>query len=87
MTAYNITGLLVSHTVVETHDTKHAYKVNFTAAAFICRTFLRLMTGEVQTDVMELLRRELIPIRDNRQYPRLKTAHFRRPRYFIYRAA
>lgn len=85
--AYNITELLVNHTVVETQDTKHTYKVNFTAATFICRTFLRLTTEEVRADVMELLRRELIPVRDNRQYPRLKTAHFRRPRYFIYRAA
>lgn len=85
--AYNITELLVSHTVIETHDTKHIYKVNFTAAVFICRIFLRLTTEEMQTDVMELLRRELIPIRDDRQYPRLKTAHFRRPRYMTYRAA
>ena len=34
-----------------------------------------------------LLQKELIPIRNDRQYPRLKTAHFRKPRYFIYRAA
>lgn len=87
MIAYNITELLICHTVVETHDTKHTYKVNFTAAAFICRAFLRLATEKARTDVMELLRRELIPVRDDRQYPRLKTAHFRRPRYFIYRAA
>lgn len=85
--AYNITELLVSHTVVEKHGTKHTYKVNFAAAAFICRTFLRLTTKIVQTDVMELLRRKLIPVRDNRQYPRLNTAHFRRPGYFLYRAA
>lgn len=38
-------------------------------------------------DVMALLSRELIPIRENRQYNRLQTAHFRKPRYFIYRAA
>ena len=35
----------------------------------------------------ELLTKELIPIRNDRQYPRLQTAHFRKPRYFIYRAA
>lgn len=38
-------------------------------------------------DVMALLCRELIPLRNERQYPRLKTAHFHKPRYFIYRAA
>ncbi len=85
--AYNITETLVNCTVLETHDTKHEYKVNFTMAAHICRVFLRLATEKDQYDVMSLLQRELIPIRSDRQYPRLQTAHFRRPRYFIYRAA
>jgi len=53
----------------------------------ICRVFLRLTTEEDSIDVMSLLQRELIPIRNDRQYPRLQTAHFRKPRYFIYRAA
>ena len=72
---------------LEKRETKHAYKVNFTVAAHISRIFLRLTTKEDSIDVMEILKSELIPIRDERQYPRLKTAHFRKPRYFIYRAA
>lgn len=40
-----------------------------------------------QYDVTLLLQKELILIRNERQYPRLQTAHFRKPRYFIYRAA
>ena len=78
---------MVNCTVLETHNTKHAYKVNFTIAAHICRVFLRLTTEKDKYDVMSLLQRELIPIRNDRQYPRLQTAHFRKPRYFIYRAA
>lgn len=85
--AYNITESLINHTVVEHGDTKHKYKVDFSAASHICRAFLRPSTEKGRIDVMSLLKRELIPIRDGRQYPRLKTAHFRRPRYFIYRAA
>ena len=85
--AYNITEVLINHTVVEHGNTKHEYKVNFSAAAHICRVFLRPSTQKNPIDVMSLLKRELIPIRDGREYPRLKTAHFRRPRYFIYRAA
>lgn len=85
--AYNITEMLINHTVLEKHDTKHEYKVNFTIAAHICRVFLRLTTEKDQYDVMSLLQKELIPIRNGRQYPRLQTAHFRKPRYFIYRAA
>lgn len=85
--AYNITETLINCTVVEKQDTKHEYKVNFTIAAHICRVFLRLTTEKDHYDVMSLLQRELIPIRNERRYPRLQTAHFRKPRYFIYRAA
>ena len=85
--AYNITETMINHIVLEAHGTKHEYKVNFTRAAHICRVFLRLTTEKDQYDVMSLLKKELIPIRNERQYPRLQTAHFRRPRYFIYRAA
>jgi hypothetical protein len=85
--AYNITETLINHTVVKHGDTKHEYKVNFSVAAHICRVFLRLTTEKDSIDVMNLLCKELIPIRNERQYPRLQTAHFRRPRYFLYRAA
>lgn len=78
---------MINHTVLEKRNAKHAYKVNFTMAAHICRVFLRLATEKDQYDVMSLLQKELMPIRNQRQYPRLQTAHFRRPRYFIYRAA
>lgn len=85
--AYNITETMINHTVLEKRDTKYAYTVNFAMAAHICRVFLRLATKKDQYDVMSLLQKELIPIRTERQYSRLQTAHFRRPRYFIYRAA
>lgn len=84
---YNITETLINHAVVEQKETKHEYKVNFSVAAHICRVFLRLATEKDSIDVMSLLQKELIPIRNERQYPRLKTAHFRKPRYFLYRAA
>ncbi len=87
LVAYNITEMLVNCTVIEKKETKHGYKVNFTMAAHICRVFLRLTTEKDHYNVMLLLQKELVPIRDERQYPRLKTAHFRKPRYFIYRAA
>lgn len=85
--AYNITETLISHVVVKHGSTKHEYQVNFSVAAHICRVFLRLDTGRPPIDVMSLLKKELIPIRNDRKYPRLQTAHFRKPRYFIYRAA
>ena len=85
--AYNITETLINLAVIEKRNTKHEYKVNFSRAAHICRVFLRPNTEKDSIDVMSLLTKELIPIRNDRQFPRLQTAHFRRPRYFIYRAA
>ena len=85
--AYNITETLINYTVVKQNDTKHEYKVNFSVAAHICRVFLRPTTEKDSIDVMKLLSKELIPIRNDRKYSRKQTAHFRRPRYFIYRAA
>lgn len=84
---YNITEALVQSTVPKTGDTKHEYKVSFTGAVHICRVFLRLHAEEDRIDIATLFRRELIPIRGDREYPRLQTAHFRKPKYFVYRAA
>jgi hypothetical protein len=90
--AYNITETLVNHTVISqkknsNRNRKHKYKVNFSVAARICRTFLRPTTKKGSIDVMSLLQRELLPVRNERKYPRLQTAHFRKPKYFLYRAA
>lgn len=86
--AYNLTETVANHTAVETRkNTKHSYKVNFTEAAHICRVFFRLNSRKNPADVMPLLSRKLIPIRNGRSFPRLQTAHFRRPKYFLYRAA
>lgn len=83
----NTTETLVSHTVIEKKQTKHDYKINFSSAVHICRFFLCPAAEERPIHVTALLQKELIPIRNERQYPRLKTAHFRKPRYFIYRTA
>lgn len=85
--AYNITETLMNLVVIEKGNTKHTYKVNFSRASHICRIFLRHYPEKDSIDVMFLLQKELIPVRNERQYPRLQTAHFRKPRYFIYRAS
>jgi hypothetical protein len=84
---YNITETFINHTVLSGKETKHEYKVNFSVATHVCRAFLRPTTKKGSIEVMLLLQKELIPVRNERQYKRLKTAHFRRPRYFLYRAA
>lgn len=87
LTAYNITETIISHTALPEKERKHTYKINFSVAAHICRMFLRLSSEKHKIDVAALLQKELIPVRNGRKYPRLQTAHFRKPRYFIYRAA
>lgn len=85
--AYNITETLINLAIIKKRNTKYPYKVNFSRATHICRIFLQQHLKKDSIDVMFLLQKELIPIRNERQYPRLQTAHFRRPRYFIYRAS
>jgi IS4 transposase len=80
--AYNITESVINHTLIEKKETKYEYRVNFSVAAHVCRIFIRLTTDEKSIDVTSLLEKELIPVRNGRQFPRLQTAHFRKPRYF-----
>jgi len=87
LTAHNITEAMVQSLVLEKHDARHDYQVNFSMAAHICGVFLRLTAEEDTVNTAALLQKELIPLRPNRGYPRLKAAHFRRPKYFVYRAA
>lgn len=87
MIAYNATETIINHTIIAEKERKYAYQVNFTIAAHICKHYLRLITEIGGINVMELLKRELIPVRIERQYKRLQTAHFRKPRHFLYRAA
>jgi hypothetical protein len=85
--AYNFTETTTNHVVVSKHDTKHAYQVDFSAAAHICRVFIRLGSDKSGSEVASLIQRHTQPVRPGRQYERLKTAHFRKPRHFTYRAA
>ncbi len=56
----------------------------------IIQLFLRFSTFNLYylySNTRLLLKKELLPVRNERQYPRLQMAHFRKPRYFLYRAA
>ena len=59
---YNIMETVINYIVLETNDTKHAYKVNFTIAAHICicRVFFCLNMEKDKYDVMSLLPKKLI---------------------------
>ena len=75
---YNIMETVINYIVLETNDTKHAYKVNFTIAAHICicRVFFCLNMEKDKYDVMSLLPKKLIPVWNDLQYSRLHATHF-----------
>ena len=90
--AYNLTETMIRLSIQSAEKkkkkkTKHDYQINFSTAAHICRVFLHPHVEKDKMNVMVLIQKELLPIRADRQVKRLQTAHFRKPRYFIYRAS
>lgn len=84
--SYNFTSTVMDCIEIPTKNTnKHAYKVSASAAVLACRRFILTLIAGAAFDLLALLKRELVPIRLDRSFPRLSTAHFRRPAYFLYR--
>lgn len=84
---YNFTQEIIASVTVNKKEKKHSYKVNFTVASHVCRVSFRADQNTNFLNIVKILEREIIPIRDGRKYERLKTAHFRKPRYTLYRAS
>lgn len=87
LVAYNLTEIIIANTIIERNETKYDYEINFSVAAHICRIFIRSKSEKSNIDVTSLLQKYLFPIRNDREFSRLQSAHFRRPRYFQYRSA
>lgn len=84
--SFNFTSAVMDCIELPAKNTnKHAYKVSASAAVLACRRFILTLIAGAAFDLLALLKRELIPIRLDRSFPRLSTAHFRRPAYFLYR--
>ena len=84
---YNFTQAVINCAAVEKkEENKYSYQINFSVAVRVCRKFFRSSLAGVPISVIPLLLRELVPVRNDRPpFPRLKTAHFRRPAFFAYR--
>lgn len=85
--AYNFTETITNNVIVLQNSTKYAHQVDFSVTAHICRVFMRPTPNKSSSEVMVLIQKHTQPIRPDRMCERLKTAHFRKPRYFTYRAA
>ena len=83
---YNFTQAVINCAAVEKKpENKRSYQINFSSAVLVCRKFFRSSLAGSPIQVIPLLLRELVPIREGRSFSRLKTAHFRRPAYLTYR--
>ena len=83
--AYNFTIAVINCVVIPVSSRKFSYKISVAAAVFACKEFIRDALTLHTFNIAALLAREIIPIRPDRRFSRLKTAHFRKPAYFIYR--
>ena len=83
LTMYNFTELIASHVVIQSKaGRKHTYKVNFSAAAYICRQYFRCLFPQI--DPQSLILKFISPVRPNRSYPRKIKS--KAPLSFTYRA-
>ena len=83
--SYNFTSAVIDCVEIPVRKTKYTYKISVSTAVLACRKFVLSLIAGIAWDIIGVLSRELVPIRNNRSFPRLSTAHFRRPAYFLYR--
>lgn len=82
---YNFCEIITTHVIIQKKERKHAYQLNFTLAITICKYFLRYKGDKEPPDVEALIQKELLPVRNNRKYPR--KMHNKAPVSFLYRVA
>lgn len=73
---YNFCEMITTNVViVQNQKNKHTYQINYTYAIFVCRKLLALKKQESSYDAEMLIKRELLPIRADRAYPRNIRSH------------
>ena len=82
---YNVCETIMLHVVIEKKKTKHLYQINHTIAINECRHFLRCPDDIDPPDVEGMIRKNLLPVRPDRHYPR-KVKH-QSVTSFLYRVA
>lgn len=85
LTMYNFCELITLHVVVQQHDRKHAYQVNFIMAIAICMQYFKCKSHIPPPNVEALIQKNILPIRPGRKDPR-KVKH-QSSVSFLYRIA
>lgn len=81
---YNFCQLITSNVALRKKDCKYKYQINFSAAVSVCRFFFRHFNNSSPPDIQSLLSRFILPIRNDRSFPR-RSASFSSG--FFYRIA
>jgi len=77
MVIYNFCEIITLHVVIQQKPRKHGYQVNFSMAMHICRQFYKTLDHVHPPNVEALIQKFLLPIRENRKYPRkIKTRSY-----------
>lgn len=69
LTLFNCVSAIISHITIKRNGRKYRYKINFTAGASRCITYL-FMEEEPEGDLEEILRRQQVAIKPNRRFER-----------------
>lgn len=68
---YNFCEMITTNVVIEQNKrNKHTYQINYSYTIFVCRKLLTTQKQKFSNDVEILIKRELLPIRTDRAYPR-----------------
>ena len=68
---YNFVEMITSHIIISKFDTKHAYKVNFSVALHVCKSFLRRLDNISSPVVEAIIRKNILPIRTGKSAKRV----------------
>ena len=68
--------MITTNVVIEQNKrNKHTYQINYSYTIFVCRKLLTTQKQKFSNDVEILIKRELLPIRTDRAYPRKVCTH------------
>ena len=72
---YNFCEMITTRIIIQEKRSRYAYQLNYTYAIFVCRKLLTIKKEKFSYDVEKLIKRELLPIRADRVYPRKMSTH------------
>ena len=67
---YNFSQFIIQNIEISTKNTKHQYQINIKKAIYICQKNFRKLLNKHPPEIEKLIRKFILPKRNNRHYPR-----------------